>query len=596
MIDWTNLTEVTRYLRAVAKNKDPLRHQYYNYTVNHAKHLAVHVRGDSPGELLFSRRPNEPKEVLDYRLKIWKPITKSRTKKIINVLARIKNAKNYYINYPTASNKVKNQEYDESLEAYVNNDYPYFESYLRWVFDIGIKQMVSDPNAVLAFYPTNYLEMAEDDTMLPTPFGKVFYSHQVVDYSEHHYTFFKDEKSWVKNGDNTIKAGNIFCVYTTDKIIEYVQYGEQEEQKYEEVIIYQHDIGYVPVLTLGGEYVDNTYPFVYESFISGVLPYFDDAVREYSDKQAVFVQHVYLERVEMAMACDNPECGAHGAQAGFVCDGERKGNYYKCSRCKGEGSITGRSPFGVTKIKQSELNPIAPIFPGVQYVDKPTEIVQLLKDDIDDLINDGYASLNMEFLSETPEAQSGVAKAYDRAELTSYLLTVSNNVFDNIIKNGIWIINQMRYNKMLSHQEVDAQMPTIVMPSDFDIQSLNEMIADFARNKDLPEEIKSEFTLEIVGKKFAGDTKKQDFYKALVNLDPLRGKTSDEKFTAFSNGVITKEDYIISENLFKFLSQLSEADDEFFQKAYEEQYKALLGMAAKQNAINKKIEIFEENK
>lgn len=591
MIDWGNSLEAIKYIRTLCGDK-PYRHRYYLQTVEHAEHLAIHVQGKNPKDLLLERRPNEPEEIQKYRQKIYRPITKSRTKKVLNVLARINNSKNYRIIFPPPSTKVKTESEDNSLEKYIESDYPYWDSYIQWVFDIGLRQMVSDPNACLAFLPKNLIELSEDDAVLPEPFGVVYYSRQVVDYSEYHTTFLKDEKSLVTKGQTQVLEGDIFCVYTDTQIIEYRQYGKKEDLMFDEIILYTHNLGTPPVIKLGGEYIENSYPFIYESFISGVLPYWDDAVREYSDKQSVFVQHVYPERVEMAVACDHPLCGADGAEPGFICDGERKGKFYRCPRCKGEGMITGRSPYGVTKVKKSELSVENPIFPGVQYIDKPTDIVTLLKEDIEDLINDGYSALNMDFLAEVPLSQSGVAKNYDRAELTSFLLSVSTMIFDGMISKGIWIINGMRYNTILSQVELEAQYPVIIKPQDFDIQSLNQMVSEFGQSQNLPRELKDEMTVEIMAKKYAGDKDKQDFYRACIELDPLRGKTSDEKFTAFSNGVVSKVDYSISENISKLISTASE-DPEFYNKPYKEQYAILVKLAEVEE--KKKIELFDED-
>lgn len=595
VIDWSNDGEVVTYLRDLSKQTNPLRHPGYDETVKHADHLAVHVYGKTPKELLEERRPNEPEEIKTYRLKIFKPITKSRCKKILNVLSRINNNKNYHITYPEPSAKVVGETYDFSLETYVNEQYPYFDSFIRWVFDVALRKMVADPNAVCAFAPDNLYEMSENDTVLPRPYGTIYESKYVVDYSDQHFTFLKKEKSLVYVGDVRCAEGNIYCVYTTDSIWEFRQVGNKQDERYERVLIYQHGMGFVPVLKLGGEYVDGTYPIQYESFISGVLPYWDDAIRQYSDKQAVFVQHIYLERVEMSNECDHPKCGTNGAPPGQICNPNREGHFFTCPRCKGDGMITGRSPFGVTRVKRTSLDPTqTPIFPGVEYIDRPTEIVKLLTDDIRQLINDGFGSLNMDFLAETPMNTSGESKAYDRAELTSYLISVSNNIFDNIIFNGLWMINAMRYGKMLTPDELTAQFPTIIKPMDFDIISLNQMVAEFSSSQNMPVELKDEFVLEIMAKKYAGDPIKQAYYKSVIELDPLRGKTSDEKFTAFSNNVISKEDYMISENIYKYVSMAYAKNESFFDLPYQEKYNIILAIA-KSELTNKEKVVLEDD-
>jgi len=375
-IDFADTVQLKGYINAINDKSKPLRHENFTDSVIHAKELAVHIFGDNPTDLLESYRPNEPKEIHAYRQKIFVPITKSKSKKVVNVLSRIKNSSNFSLNFPkNISAKIKE---GEDLQTYTEQKYPFHKNLIQWLFDIVLKQMLADPNSVIAFAPVN---LNVSDTEFVKPFGFIYQSRQVIDFRlDNYYTFWIADDIPIKTRAAIEKKGNLYHIYTPNEIIEAKQIALNETGKavFEIKTHYTHNIGEIPVFHLRGEFVENTFPFLYESFMAGVLPYWNDALREFSDKQATFVQHVYLERVEMQVECDNLDCNA-GIVVVKRGDQEIRRN---CSRCKGTGFISGRSPYGVTVVKEDKMEKETIQFPGVEYINKPTEIVELLKDDI----------------------------------------------------------------------------------------------------------------------------------------------------------------------------------------------------------------------
>ena len=74
-------------------------HVNYEDNVEQAQQMGVHLKGDLPDKLLKTQRPNEPTEVMNYRLSIYEPTTKSQGKRIINVLSKIQQSSNYSIKF-----------------------------------------------------------------------------------------------------------------------------------------------------------------------------------------------------------------------------------------------------------------------------------------------------------------------------------------------------------------------------------------------------------------------------------------------------------------------------------------------------------------
>jgi len=574
-IDFKDDAQLEAYINWLV---DDNTHDRYVETVEHAHEMSVHINGEKPGKLLTDYRPNEPAEVYNYRMSIWQPITKSSSKRVINTVSRINNSRYYSIKYPEMPSRISD---GEDLETYCTKNYPYYGNVVNWMFEVGLKQMLADPNSVIAVRPTRF---DTPDNEYIKPYGFVYRSDQIVDvYPDSHYTILLDEKSLVKVANKEVWEGNIYHVYTSNEIIELRQVGEKNKDIYEAEILTTHNLGEPPVITFGGEVVQNTFPFIYESFMAGVLPFWNDALREWSDKQANFVQHVYLERVELQVQCDNTGCmprpelnGMYGVVKGDGCE--------VCQRCSGTGFISGRSPYGVTVVKEKDAmspNNDKQIFPGVQYIDKPTEIVELLKKDIYELIDAGFEAINMDILNKVGENQSGVAKTIDRSDLDAYLLSISNQLFTDL-EYLIKYINHFRYSAVLG--DYSDYLPSITRPTNFDVLT-NEILAGIlkgAKQAGLSPHLIDELEKDYVNKQFGTNEDLRRRHTYYIDLDPLSNVSEEDKFQRLANGGITKVDYIMSSNIKQFVDRAIEGVDNFGEMTRTERIAILRGYANEQ--------------
>lgn len=575
-IDFTDESIVTKYLELLDKKKQPLRHENYDFSVEQAFNMAVHVDGLSPGKLLEEFRPNEPIDIHNYRLDIWEPITKSWAKKIINVAKKIKMSGNWKVDHPKPENAIPE---GETLEDYTETNYPQFRSLSNWVFNVSMKQDFIDPNAVVVFMP---IDEPREDTDFFKPFGRIYRSDQVVDYDhDNYYTILLDEKSRIKDKDD----GNIYLVVTSDQIIRITQIGREGNKNiYEQEVLYEHNFGETPAFLLGGDYATDTFPFAYVSFISDVVPFWNKAIRQESDLDAQYVQHMYLERVELEVDCDN-NC-YFDEQEGLHVVRVQDGECITCHRCKGTGKIKGRSPYGVTSVKKDEMGVDRnQIFPGVEYIDKPIDIVTKAEERVDSLITKGLATLNMEFLSKVPLNESGKSKEVDREEVSSWLSDVSDNIFDNILANSYKYVNMWRYFILFNgnKERLKDNLPIIHKPINFSVIT-DEIIAqqmNSFKNAGVSDETLSIMESDLIDKRFSSDIERKKLLKAVLDLDPMPSKTEEDKMTILANRGTTQENYIISSNIKPFILEALGEDDGFLEKSRDEQLDKLKEMAGR---------------
>ncbi len=564
-INFKEPTELVNYISNLVSGNS--LHQNYTDNVQQAKEMGVHLKGDSPIELLEAYRPNEPTEIRDYRLNIYEPITKSQGKKIVNTLSKIQQSSNYTIKFP----EQKNVSESDNLETYTTEEYPFFGSVEKWAFEIALQGGLVDANSLVVVMP---LQIPDDSVTYLKPYSFIYRSDQVVDYGLNYYTILLDEKNIVKE-----VPLSIWLFVTDNQIFKAKQVDPKNLGKIEIEVLYDFTFGEVPAYFLKGDYREETIPFAYDSFISGIIAPWNKAVRMDSDLDAQFNQHLFLERVETEVECDqnctkDQETGVR-VTTRLVNDKEVKS---PCTRCNGTGFINGRSPLGVTVVRPDAFDGEGKNFPGVTYIEKPTEIIELTQKKIDSLVSDGFSAINMSILEAVGVNQSGKAKTIDRSELQSFLAKVSDNLFDNIIQNAFKFISLWRYSVVN-----EAVLPTINKPTNFNAMSEAMLV----------EEIKiiaesgldtTQYEIDLIDRRYPNDKEKQLYNKNVLTLDPLAGKTNEEKVDIKLSGGVTQEQFIISSNIRGFILDALAKDEDFLLKTREEK-KIVLDALAKEQIV-----------
>lgn len=578
-IDFTNEAEVTAYVLEITAKEKPLRHENYDITVAQAHDMSVHIKGILPVDLIETARPHEEAKALEYRLSTYEPVTKADSKKVINALARIQNAP-FSVKWEEPSGKVG----EETLEKYVTKDYPFFGSVNNWIFKTMLKQDLADPNSVVAFKPMEQVKEGE----FFKPFGFWYGSAKVWDFKiDTYYTLLTDEKTHIIEGNDGIPVpkGIVLNIYTLNQVIRVFQVGKIEDNEFKWEVMFNHGFNKTPVFRLKGEYIEDTMPFLYESFMAGVLPYWNKVIRQESDKDASFVSHIYPERVEMEIECTNVEC-----VSGRISSTNRDGGISSriCGTCHGTTWMLGRSPLTQTVIRRkSKLDDDDIEFPGVQYLVKETDTVKTLKQEISDNRRLGFATLNMEFLADVPLNQSGKAKEVDRVELNTYVEMVSNNLFD-IKEMAIVNINLWRYSIVLDENELEDQLPEVGRPTSFDMittQMITQEISA-AKEANLSQDVIAALETEFVGKRFVNSPEQMDFFTSIKDLDPIAGTTLEEKLFALNAKSVTMNDVILSTHLANFIKQLI-SEGKFFELNREQRLIELKKLTdAKKNQID----------
>lgn len=551
------------------------RHEFYNRSVEIHEMLEAHSKGKYPAKVIEVVRPNETAEQKAYRKEVFTPITKTYFSKVVTTIGKISRAEDWGVDWPKEAGAMK----IDSLQGYTEKDFPYFDSLINWFFTVQLREMCDDPNGVVAVFPLAKVD-PKNDTELYRPFTYWFSSERVIDYKEGSLAvLLSDEKSIVKQGDIDVKEGAIYYMFDADSWTKATQIGQKNEFQFEYQIA-PHNIGHLPCFKIGGIIEEfQCGEMLYDSFVGDCIPYWNEALRRYSDLQVQMALHVHSEKWEIA---DTPckVCNETGTVTTM-----KGATHHKtaCGTCGGSGSITKRGPFNVKAIKPSQKTGISeslamPI-PPMGYILKPIEDTRFINEIKRENILEGLAAINLEFLMNEPEVNSGIAKTLDRQEMNVYFYNIAYHIVNNILRPSYYLIAKWRYGMQMSDDQIVKGLPSITVPTKFDLINA-EIIAQriaLANEANLNPALKTGMEIEYAKAEFGEDCEEAKVLRTIYDMDPLPNLTVDEKMTVLSNGGCSKEEYILSSKLNYFINKAVSQFDGFLDLRYQEKEKILMG-------------------
>jgi hypothetical protein len=527
----------------------------------------IHADGIFPEKIISQARPNESTEVFNYRKTIWQPKTKPSFNKVFSSLQKIRRSSDWSVKFNEVSFKIPE---GETLEEYLTELYPKFESLEKYMFDVWLREYLIDPNAVCAVFPGE----AKEETEFSEPIAEIFNSELVVYFKSEDFVILKNPLGTTYKDDQGHEhEGDSYYIITTTQYLKYDQANVKRDFKLVSEI--PHEIGYLPAWKLGGVLIKSLDgELLYESKIAGMLPELDEAVREYSDLQAAVIMNIFPERWEMATA----ECGTcHGT--GKITNQTDPSGF---TACNNPSCVSGYvvSPYSKVLVKPAEIGQQMAI-PPVGYVEKPVEIVELQDKRVEKHIYNALAAINMQFLSDVPLVESGLAKGVDRDEASNFVHSVAEDLV-NSMEQISYNISVLRFGVQHSEEEIEELQPEIHVPEHFDIFSIkiDEEELQNAKTNKLNPAIINEMEIEYANKKFAGKPEVQRKLAAVLTLDPLANVSEDDKGMRLTNNGVTQDDYILSCNINSFVERAISENENFLVLDTKQQKEVLLKYVA----------------
>ncbi len=564
------------------------KHKLYDETKKLADNMCLHLNKVFPKELIEERRPAESTEVHAYRQKIYRSKTLNPPQKVLNSLGKIRRSKDWMIKFPENTNATITEE--ETLESYCTLNYPNYGSIEQWAFSELIKTQGTDANAYIAVIPQQF-EIDGSDHFKPV--AMIFQSEQVLyppDKGDFCVLKSTDKVDLADDkGNVSYNEGSVYYVINTAVIRRYEQTTAGMNFR---LIENKNPFGEIPVFKIKAvSKVQKDNSNIQITRLDPMIESLDEAAREYSDLQGVKVQHAnplfwYIQSEE----CNTCK-GLGKVQEGTGVDRCT----LTCKKCEGTGKLKF-SPYVSLAVKPASLGQQNVPTPPAGYVQRDVEVMKYLGESVKGHLFDALASVNFQFLDQTPLSISGDAKNVDREELNNFVYSFAEDMIWSIEKVIYWINEWRYYISVVDKRARRAMLPKIPTPENFDLLPSEYLIDEISKaktskiNPDLIAALEKDFA----AKKFYNKPEVSERLSLAFELNPLPGISDDEKMTRLSNKGITLQDYVISSNIEQFVKRALQEETDFLKKKWTEQVKVMEKYAiekVKQNTAADKVMI-----
>lgn len=507
--------------------------------------MAVHTRKLKPEKLLLARRPNEEDDILAYRLANYEPITYGSMNRALDDLYRIVNSINYKLNIPS-----------QYTRDFINTRAFYGYDFEMFLQKLVLKRGIEDPNGFLCWLPDGkgIENPGEKITVKPC----LVYSEQIHYLDENVFSYLSEEKSPVIVDKKTVWEGEVYHVLTDDSFYKVIQIGKKNERKFQTKIIYQHDIGEVPAIVLGGDMSAHRY---FESYFAPYVAFGNEAIRQFSDWQAVMTTTMFPYTEDFVAECDMPEEKKVRKSSDPVPEGEET---FKPRKMK---IFNAKTPYNtrIRKVK-SEQNKwddvLDPSIPGRRYIHPDVNVAKYSGEAWSEiLIPQAERALHLN-LGEGD--LSGKAKMVERESKYSMVNKIGGNYFDNLMLNSLLYIDAY-----LNVHAIDRNEISIDKPVSFHIKTEADLIEEmgFLQTQQVPALFLAEATIDLAQKRFSGNKLSQKIFNVISVLDTLYIYTQPQKQAMFMAGYVSKSQVIKSTHIYSLLLSMAneEGNDNFIQ-------------------------------
>lgn len=557
----------------------------YRETVEMYDRIRVHSQADVFPERLFREKaPNQKEAEWAYQKRVFKAIgsiTHPYWDKALGVINRIWNETNYSIRLPEIESTVFKK---FPVEEYFNEKFPQYESIESFFKSVVTRKKIEDPNAWLAI---DVLPVV-DDTQLPSPFCKIWESKCVLDYIEDKHLLVKThDKSMVRYATRMVKEGIVLRFYDQTGVYRIEQIGDKVDYKFgEPVLEYAWNFDRLPAWRLKGKPCEDDGHLIYQSYFYAAIPGLNTAIIDFSTSQLSKIINIFAERWEYVDDCD-----AEGCEGGWLWDEEHE-RKHACRECGGTGRRNKSSVANVVQVavpkgdRPLDIDVAKMQIPPFGYVSKveATEQIKLLIEEQDTNISRAFAMLNIEISNSVAKgSDTALGKQIDREELMSFILQISNELFD-LLGNAINALGIIRYGDAWTSVSLGP-------PQNFAIRSYEDLTIEIgeARKSNAPSIIIEQLTKSYIQARFNSQDdigRETDLVFKVDRLWQFSVLDITQKVLA---GLCAKWEAILHDSISQFIDELEDENKDFWSLDYAKQKELIIKKAKDKEAEIKPV-------
>jgi len=499
--------------------------------------VAVHMRRLKPERILLKRRPNEPEEILNYRLENFEPITYGSIRRAYDNLSRIFTPSNFPLS-------IDNEQIKKYLEEKNFNRMTFIEYYSNLVFS----RMLEDANGFLVWLPGG--EGLKNDTKNVLAVPRLVYSFNLVDFADDLMVFLSPDKSIIEiaKGEYS-REGKIYWLFTQNQFYTYTQ---KTPEIYTLELIYNHNMNMFPVQVLGGNINGEGY---YDSFFTPFVANANEAIRQFSDWQALSMTSAHPIREVFHMNCeiqtldddDDDELGnPNGKNKKYKTKQKRiallPGPYGQIDR-----PIGNTDPDGLGEVY------LDPKIESIRYLRPPIDAVKAAQDSYKQLLKDAEDQLHLNLGDQN---QSGVAKEIDLRLNDDFINKIGNHIAD-FIETSLNIIFAYYNHSAYNDSNNEFRLPR---PTNYRSRTQAELSDELNKLKasNAPAMLLAAVSRQLAELRFTGDKLNEKIFQIITTFDPLYLYSVSEKQSMSVSSLSKRDDVTRSNYIYPTLLNMAE--------------------------------------
>ncbi len=525
------------------------------------KDMIVHTRGEKPEHLLRINRPNEPKDILEYRLSTYFPITKDPILKALNSTYHLVKQSDYKI---ISSDKVKEYLAVKKFESSISVNKLKIEDL---IFKSFLQIDIEDANGVLLVNAEHPYINDIPDNLPKTESIDIeikYIQSKLIKYIDENVLIYEIGKTLVGEKSKQVEAKIYRAVNDTDIFTYYpIRVDDKGLVIYELQPYYNHNFGFVPFRVLGGFETSRTlevekygkdkekeYKF-YDTFFTGYNSWANKSIIASSETDAVRVRYgfpvterlgsechtCFGKKYVMPTDCRTGKCGHRNNECSEI----------ECGTCKGTGVVASLSPYReIIRKPQSNISTDnnSLDIPSLRYYSPPMESIGINKEYWYEMMDKAEQSISV---YQTYNNQSGVAKEYDREQKRDFIAVIGDNLFD-LLEFSIKCIS--------AYLLEPTDEVKVIKPTRYEIRSKDGIIAEIDSVSKINKNLSKPLSIEYVEMEYDGKDKR--ILEILIENDIYYDYTLSELSSLNAMQKMDERAFQFHMNGFKWLNEIFE--------------------------------------